>query len=74
MAVSTQYLNPAQQRTAEPTAFENKLGDALEAIFMRREYELAQIVSSLNATEVFDEDGSPWTEASFCAVMERLGA
>lgn len=74
MATTPQYLNPNQIRTAEPTEFENKLGDALETIFMKREYELPQVIAGLNALGVFDEHGRAWTETSFCETMERLGA
>jgi Recombinase-like helix-turn-helix domain len=62
-----------QTRPALPTDYENALGDALEALFTREVYELGAIVEGLNDSGPADPDGNPWTEASFQAVMKRLG-
>ncbi|HEX9464582.1 MAG TPA: recombinase-like helix-turn-helix domain-containing protein [Alphaproteobacteria bacterium] len=63
-----------QTRAAAPTAYEDALGDALQAIFAEEIYELAGIVRRLNERGVKGPDGAAWTEASFTAEMARLGA
>jgi len=62
-----------QTRPALPTEYETALGDALEALFSNEIYELGAIVAGLNQSGPADPDGKPWTEASFQAVMKRLG-
>lgn len=72
------YDEPAlirwQTRPAPPSDFENALGDTLEALFTNEVYELGAIVAGLNESGPADPNGNPWTEASFQAVMKRLGA
>lgn len=72
------YDEPAlirwQTRPALPTDYENALGDALEALFSDEVYALDAIVAGLNESGPAGPDGKPWTEASFQAVMKRLGA
>lgn len=63
-----------QTRAAPPTAYENALGDALQAIFAEEIYDLAGIVRRLNERGVTGPDGAAWTEASFTSEMARLGA
>jgi len=63
-----------QTRAAEPTAYENALGDALVAAFAGGAEELDQVVAALNAQAFRSSDGRPWTVASFEAEMARLGA
>lgn len=63
-----------QQRSAEPTAYENALGDALEQVFGNGAETLEQVVAGLNAMACRASDGQPWTPASFEAEMARLGA
>ena len=63
-----------QTRPALPTDYENALGDALEALFTNEIYELDAIIAGLNESGPADPDGNPWTEASFQAIMKRLGA
>jgi len=62
-----------QHRAAAPDEFENRLGDALEEIFGRGIELLPEVVSELNKT-LMDRSGKPWTEESFQAEMNRLGA
>jgi Recombinase-like helix-turn-helix domain len=62
-----------QTRVAAPTAFERRLGDALETIFDQGIEDLAGVVRSLNAMGVTDAKGDPWTELSFQDELKRLG-
>lgn len=66
-------LEQNQMRTAPPTAYETRLGDALEAAFAAGHHALPALVSALNADGVTDPDGAAWTEASFQTVMAQLG-
>jgi hypothetical protein len=63
-----------QHRAEPPSAFENALGDALEAIFASGIEELPRLVDELNKRASRDRAGKPWTEESFQAEMQRLGA
>jgi hypothetical protein len=65
---------PWQHRAQPPSEFENRLGDALEAIFASGVEELPRLIEELNKRGVHDHGGAPWTEASFQAEMQRLGA
>jgi hypothetical protein len=65
---------PWQHRAEPPTEFENRLGDALERIFAQGIEELSDVVRNLNEAGMRDRAGAPWTEASFQAEMQRLGA
>jgi len=63
-----------QTRPAAPTAAENALGDALQAIFSDEVYELPQIVERLNRMGLAAPAGAAaWTEASLRAELRRLG-
>ena len=62
-----------QTRSAPPTGYENALGDALEALFLKQIYDLPGIVTGLNEAGLHGPDGRYWTEASFQAEMKRLG-
>lgn len=62
-----------QTRAAAPTDYEQKLGDALEALFAREVYDLDGIVAGLNDRGLADPVGQPWTKPSFKAAMKRLG-
>jgi len=66
-------LDQNQTRTAAPTAYENRLGDALEAAFAAGHHELPALIKALNAEGVTDPEGVAWTEASFQMVMAQLG-
>ena len=63
-----------QNRAEPPSQFENALGDALEEIFASGIDELAQLIDELNKRGSRDRAGRPWTEESFQAEMQRLGA
>jgi hypothetical protein len=61
-----------QNRKAEPTQYENDLGDALERVFGTGATELADVVDELNRIGFRTPDGSPWTTERFCAEMAAL--
>ncbi|MBY4732928.1 hypothetical protein K6V90_20535 [Cupriavidus pauculus] len=63
-----------QTRAAEPTAYENKLGDALEAAFEAGAKSPEDIVRAFNRVGLLTADGQLWTEQGFLAEMRRLGA
>ena len=70
---SDRYLEPNQARSRPPTPYEDLLGDAIERAFGAGAHELPELVARLNQTGPAGENGEPWTEASFKAVMARLG-
>jgi hypothetical protein len=63
-----------QTRAAPPTAYENALGDALEAAFEAGAETAEQVVAALNAAGQNDAQGAAFTVVSFEAEMARLGA
>jgi hypothetical protein len=63
-----------QNRAAAPAEFDNRLGDALVAIFAEGVTDLARLVEELNKAGQRDRAGQPWTEETFQAEMRRLGA
>lgn len=67
------YLNPWQSRTAEPTAYETALGDALEDAFGSGIQDLPGIVAALNARGLRTPEGAVWTEHNFPETMNGLG-
>ena len=62
-----------QQRGAEPSDFENALGDALEVVFASGATDIDDVVAGLNAQGLRNDDGQAWTASSFAATMQRLG-
>lgn len=60
-----------QTRTAEPTAFENRVGDALEKAFASGVEELPALIESLRAQGCLDPQGQPWTEESLQAWLRQ---
>jgi hypothetical protein len=63
-----------QTRDHAPTAYENRLGDALEAAFESGADSPEAMAAHLNGAGVHAPDGTPWTGASFEAAMRELGA
>jgi hypothetical protein len=61
-----------QTRAAPPTEAENRLADALQAIFAAGVDDLPGIVAHLNAAGPRAPDDSAWTEASLTAALARL--
>jgi hypothetical protein len=65
---------PWQTRAAPPTAEEDRLADALQAIFGKEIYDLSRVVEMLDGI-VPPPPGAPrWTEAVLRAELARLGA
>ncbi len=63
-----------QTRAAPPTAYEQALADALQAIFAEEIDDLPRIIARLDANGVTPPAGAArWTEASFRAELARLG-
>jgi hypothetical protein len=67
------YLEPHQARKRPPTMFEDLLGDAIERAFGEGAHTLPELVAYLNRTGPASENGAPWTEENFQALMARLG-
>lgn len=63
-----------QTRAAVPTAYENALGDALEAAFAGGAKSPEDVVRAFNHAGFLAADGQPWTEERFLCEMRRLGA
>ncbi|AJW94342.1 MULTISPECIES: recombinase-like helix-turn-helix domain-containing protein [Burkholderia] len=61
-----------QTRKAEPTPYENDLGDALERVFESGAVELDEVVAALNRVGSRAPDGSAWTLERFRAEMAAL--
>jgi len=74
MTTDDRYLQPHQARLRPPTAFEDLLGDTIERAYAEGIHDLPGLVSYLNRTGPSAENGQPWTESSFTALMARLGA
>ncbi|CAL9455000.1 hypothetical protein LMJ38_20985 [Streptomyces sp. R1] len=68
------YLDPHQTRDHEPTPYELKLARTLEDIFTKDGHELTDVIDGLNSRQLRTPTGEPWTEESFRAEMNRLGA
>lgn len=62
-----------QTRNAPPTDYEQKLGDAFEAIFTEGVTELDALVARLNELGLRTPSGAAWTVEAFQAEMQRLG-
>lgn len=67
------YLQPHQARKRPSTSFEDLLGDAIERGFAAGNHTLPELVAHLNREGLSNADGQPWTDASFEALMARLG-
>jgi len=63
-----------QTRDHAPTAYENQLGDALEAAFESGADSPEAMAAHLNSAGVHAPDGALWTAASFETAMRELGA
>ena len=68
------YLSPNQTRTGEPTAWQQELANAIEAVFSKGARELDDVVAGLKLSRVRAPDGGEWTAESFTKVMRELGA
>ncbi|WP_323121197.1 recombinase-like helix-turn-helix domain-containing protein [Burkholderia alba] len=61
-----------QTRKAEPTQYENDLGDALERVFDTGATELSDVVDGLNRLGFRTPDGTAWTAERFRAELAAL--
>jgi hypothetical protein len=62
-----------QTRGAALSPFEDRLADALMAVFDDGATELEQVATGLNAREAYDADHQPWTADSLAACLHTLG-
>ena len=69
----TLILEPRQFGTAEPTIFENELGDLIEEAFARGVHDLGGLAAALNASRVRPPEGGSWNEANLQAILRQLG-
>ena len=67
------YLDAHQTRDHEPTPYELKLAPTLEEVFTHDGHELADVVAGSTPARSAPRR-RPWTEESFRAEMNRLGA
>jgi hypothetical protein len=58
----------------ETQAWENELGDVLEAAFADGAHELDEVVARVNASRVRPRDGGTWTAERLARVLHELGA
>ena len=70
--MTTRYVERHQARTRAPTAYDDALGDALEAAFARGIHDVPGLVAALNRAAIATPAGEPWTEQNFAAVMHTL--
>jgi hypothetical protein len=61
-----------QTRKAEPTRYENDLGDALEQVFEAGAVELQEVVDGLNRLGFRSQEGETWTAERLAAEFSRL--
>jgi hypothetical protein len=67
------YLEPRQVATTPATAWEDELGDMLEASFAAGIHDLDGLVARLNASRVRPPGGAVWTVEVFQSVLRELG-
>jgi len=65
---------PWQSRAEPPDEFENRLGDALERIFLSGAQTLGEVMHRLNEDGTHDRAGRAWTEDILLAELQRLGS
>lgn len=62
-----------QTRSRVPENWELKLIAALEELFEQGTETLPELVNGLNAGKMHDQQGEPWSEASFAAFLQVNG-
>ncbi len=67
------YNATHQTRSAPPSAWEDQLGDAIEAAFAQGIHDLTALVAELSRAGLTDADGQPWTTQRYEQAMARLG-
>lgn len=68
------YNETHQTRHAEPTTYENLLGNAIERAFAAGIHDLNGLVDQLNISGPTGPNGENWTPESYQREMARLGA
>jgi hypothetical protein len=63
-----------QVQKQPPTAYENRLGDAIEDAFRNGIREMPALVADLNAKGVPDPKGAPWKVETFESTLAALNA
>lgn len=66
------YLDDHQTRLAPPTAWEDRLADAIEDAFSAGHWELHALVDFVREEGVTDRDDGPWTIDTFRTELNRL--
>ena len=66
------FLSMHQARTRAPTAYDDALGDALEAAFARGIHDVPGLAAALNQAAIATPSGEPWTEQNLPIVMHAL--
>ena len=75
MTQDTPFYNATHQsRSAPPSAWEDQLGDAIEAAYAKGIHALPELVVEINRHGLTNPDGQAWTPSRFEAEMARLGA
>ena len=62
-----------QTRSRVPENWELQLIATLETLFEQGAESLSQLVNGLNALKMYDQQGEPWSEASFQAFLQVNG-
>ena len=70
--MAARYIALHQARTRAPTAYDDALGDAIEAAFARGIHDLPGLVAALNHAGIATPQGEPWTEQNFAPLMNAL--
>lgn len=66
-------LTRLANRSREPESWEVKLIATLEDLFEQGVETLPELVSGLNAVRMHDQQGEPWSDASFRAFLQVNG-
>ena len=70
--MAARYIAVHQAQTRPPTAYDNALGDAIEAAFGQGIHNLPGLVAALNQAGIATPEGAPWTEQNLAPVMNAL--
>ncbi len=55
-----------------PTAFEDRLADALELAFAEGAWDLEELIGRLNSLGSTDSEGQAWTQESFTRQLAEI--
>ena len=68
------YLVPNQTRRGPLTPYDDKLANAIRAVFATGTHDLLGLVEGLNDVGIHAPDGKPWTTETFTHEMSVKGA